>query len=87
MSVEGLSGFWSDALDFSLDGAKPMLKQLATEKLMSEGVIQPRVVAQPTFYAVSQANVAQSLPPNPGDGSDFAKIAVAVLVVLVLLGR
>ena len=84
----GLSGFWSDALDVSLDGAQPMLKQLAARKLMSEGVIQPRAIAQPTFYAVaSQTDVAQPSPPSPGNGSDFAKVAVAVLVVLILFGR
>jgi hypothetical protein len=65
-----------------------MLKQLAAEKLMSEGVIQTRAIAQPTFYAAPiQADVAQPSPPSPGNGSDFAKIAVAVLVVLILFGR
>jgi hypothetical protein len=84
MRGAGLSG-WSDALDISLDGAEPMLKQLAAEKLMSEGVIQPSLVAQPTFYAVSQTATAP-LPPSPGN-ADFAKVVVAILVVLILFGR
>lgn len=88
MRGAGLSGSWSEALNFSLDGVEPMLKQLAREKLTSEGVIQPHVVApQPMFYAASQTDFAQPLPPSPGNGSDFAKIAVAVLVVLILFGR
>jgi hypothetical protein len=89
-----MSGFWGDVRDSSFDAGESLLKQLAAEKLMREGVI-PSVnapaIAQPSFYTASQTGSAQlSTAPTVAKTNDLADVAVVALVlfaVFVFLGR
>lgn len=92
MNGSGMSGVWVDAWDATLDAAHPILRQLAAEKLMREGVIpsaNPPAIMQPSFYAGSPTVSAQVTPAPTSqttvNGTNLGIMAVVLVVVLILL--
>jgi hypothetical protein len=71
---------WGDVLGDSLDAGLPVMRHLATQKLIDEGVIH--YPSSRTFPIVSPNVVASQSPPQ---GVDLANVGVLIAIVLIAL--